>query len=282
MRIGELAALAGVSTRTVRHYHHLGLLPEPARRANGYRDYRLRDAVALARIRRLAETGLSLDEVRDVLADDRGRDLREVLTELDADLARQQEAIAARRARLATLLAQADLHPDAMVSAGMAAVLRDLPAKGSKSAEIDRELLTLMDSVADASSRDEVMAMLDPLMTPDALARGHALYERLDELAAAEPDDPRVAVLAADLAAHLPAEMATAMIRSAGGPWPSVAPETPAADADDPPGSPHDERRSGTWRDTPVPPWLAALGAELSPAQAEVFRLALAELMKTT
>ncbi|GAT66905.1 merR family transcriptional regulator [Planomonospora sphaerica] len=41
MRIGELAALAGVSTRTVRHYHRLGLLPEPERRANGYRVYGL-------------------------------------------------------------------------------------------------------------------------------------------------------------------------------------------------------------------------------------------------
>ena len=35
MRIGELAALVGVSTRTVRHYHHEGLLPEPERLANG-------------------------------------------------------------------------------------------------------------------------------------------------------------------------------------------------------------------------------------------------------
>ncbi|MGH3388683.1 MAG: MerR family transcriptional regulator, partial [Actinomadura sp.] len=86
MRIGELAALVGVSTRTVRHYHHLGLLPEPDRLANGYRDYRLRDAVVLARVRRLAELGLSLDEIRDVLADDRGREFREVLLELDADL----------------------------------------------------------------------------------------------------------------------------------------------------------------------------------------------------
>jgi DNA-binding transcriptional MerR regulator len=99
MRIGELAALAGVSTRTVRHYHHLGLLPEPVRLTNGYREYRLRDAVALARVRRLAEVGLSLDEIRDVLADDQDRELREVLLELDADLARQQEAIGARRNR---------------------------------------------------------------------------------------------------------------------------------------------------------------------------------------
>ncbi|GAA2088011.1 MerR family transcriptional regulator [Actinomadura alba] len=66
MRIGELADLAGVTTRTVRHYHHCGLLPEPARRSNGYRVYGLRDALELVRIRRLTELGLSLDEVRDV------------------------------------------------------------------------------------------------------------------------------------------------------------------------------------------------------------------------
>ena len=62
MRIGELAGLAGFSTRAIRHYHRVGLLPEPARRANGYREYALADAVALARVRRLAEVGLSLDE----------------------------------------------------------------------------------------------------------------------------------------------------------------------------------------------------------------------------
>ncbi|CAM5680517.1 hypothetical protein SRIMM317S_03305 [Streptomyces rimosus subsp. rimosus] len=108
MRIGELAALAGVTTRTVRHYHHLGLLPEPARRANGYRQYGLRDAVTLARVRRLTELGLGLVEVRDVLADDAGRELREVLAELDADLARQEEEIRRRRERLGALLGQVE------------------------------------------------------------------------------------------------------------------------------------------------------------------------------
>jgi len=63
MRIGELASLVGISTRAIRHYHDIGLLPEPARTANGYREYSLRDAVELARVRRLTELGLSLDEV---------------------------------------------------------------------------------------------------------------------------------------------------------------------------------------------------------------------------
>lgn len=77
MRIGEV----GVSTRAVRHYHQRGLLPEPARLANGYREYALTDVVTLARIRRLTELGLTLDEVRDALGDI--RDLREILVELD-------------------------------------------------------------------------------------------------------------------------------------------------------------------------------------------------------
>jgi steroid delta-isomerase-like uncharacterized protein len=47
MRIGELAGLVGISTRASRHYHHVGLLAEPARKANGYREYSLRDAVEL-------------------------------------------------------------------------------------------------------------------------------------------------------------------------------------------------------------------------------------------
>ncbi|MEU1735726.1 MerR family transcriptional regulator [Streptosporangium sp. NPDC020145] len=244
MRIGELAALAGVSTRTVRHYHHLGLLPEPVRLANGYREYGLRDAVVLARVRRLTELGLSLDEIRDVLGPgDRGGDLREALMELDADLARQQEAIGARRERLAALLAEEDLGPDSTVSPGLAAVLRELPAEGSRIAELDRELLTLLDGVTDPEARDRMLGMIRPLTEPEALARGRLLYRRLDELADADPGDPRVAVLAADLAAHLPGELAGAFA----GPY-------------------------------AVEEMAGALGAEMSPAQIEVFRLVLTTL----
>ncbi|MEV6581649.1 hypothetical protein AB0M92_26205 [Streptomyces sp. NPDC051582] len=56
-------------------------------------------------MRRLTELGLGLDEVRDVLADDAGRELADVLEELDADLARQEAAIRERRRRLAALRA---------------------------------------------------------------------------------------------------------------------------------------------------------------------------------
>ncbi|GGS70481.1 MerR family transcriptional regulator [Planobispora rosea] len=256
MRIGELAALVGVSTRTVRHYHQLGLLPEPVRLPNGYREYRLRDAVVLARVRRLAELGLSLEEIRDVLADDQGKELREVLAELDADLARQQEAIALRRARLAALLAEADLHPDSTVSPDVAALLRDLSSGGTAVAAIDREMLALVDTAADPVERERMIGMLRPLTEPEALARGHELYRRIDELAGAELDDPRIPPLAADLVAHLPGEMAAAMVEH----MPRDLGSQPVA-ATSPPGP----RESGGGA------WLEALATELSPAQIEVF-----------
>ena len=64
MRIGELAGLVGISTRAIRHYHRVGLLPEPARKANGYREYSLRDAVELARVRRLARAEPARQAIR--------------------------------------------------------------------------------------------------------------------------------------------------------------------------------------------------------------------------
>ncbi len=59
----ELGELADTSRRTVRHYHDVGLLPEPDRRSNGYGQYGVSHLVRLLRIRRLVGLGLSLPEV---------------------------------------------------------------------------------------------------------------------------------------------------------------------------------------------------------------------------
>ncbi|MEU4341018.1 MerR family transcriptional regulator [Nocardia sp. NPDC023852] len=216
MRIGELARLVGVSTRTVRHYHHIGVLSEPERLVNGYREYGLRDAVLLARVRRLAELGLSLDEVRDVLADDQGRELREVLLELDTDLAGQQEALRVRREKLAGLLALADLDADPTLPPEAAAVLRSVAPGTSRFAEMDREMLALVSGLEQGSA---FMELLKPLTEPEAVARSHALYARLDELQDAPTDDPRIDLLARDLAAHLPAPVIETMIQNLDVPW---------------------------------------------------------------
>src|SRR5689334_2407354 len=157
MRIGELADLVGISTRAIRHYHRVGLLPEPARRANGYREYSLRDAVALARVRRLTELGLSLDKVGEALAGDAERDLAEILRELDADLAGQEADIHRRRARLAQLLPQAEAGgmpaEQAPVSAELAGHFGRLAQVAARrpgphpAAAQDRELMALLETV---------------------------------------------------------------------------------------------------------------------------------------
>ncbi|MFC8075779.1 MerR family transcriptional regulator [Streptomyces sp. NPDC057307] len=243
MRIGEIAALVGVTSRAVRHYHHMGLLPEPERLANGYRVYSVRDAVLLARIRRLSELGLSLDEVRDVLADDAGRELAEVLGELDADLARQEEEIRIRRRRLAELMEEGTLPPEGPVSPTLARLLRDMPETTSVMAAKDRELLTLLDTVGG----DEIVYdALHPLThDPDLLG----LYDRLDELAGAATDDPRIGPLAAALAAVIPDEVLAKLART----------DSPALEG-----------------------FGAAFLADFAPAQAEVARQVMEELAKRT
>ena len=201
MRIGELAALLGVSTRTVRHYHHRGVMPEPARRANGYREYGMRDAITLARVRRLVDVGLSLDEIRDVIADDRSRELPEILREIDAGLAAREREIRTARARLAGLLERAasgTLGPDDTASPELVAFLRAVEAPASESAAWDRGFLMVMDAMAPRAA-----AMLAPPASDSAaMAYANAVYRRLDELADAAPDDPRVEALAAELAEY--------------------------------------------------------------------------------
>jgi DNA-binding transcriptional MerR regulator len=68
MRIGEVAAQAGVTTKAIRYYERIGLLAPPARTEAGYRRY---DAGTLTRLRfvRAAQAvGLSLGEIREVIA----------------------------------------------------------------------------------------------------------------------------------------------------------------------------------------------------------------------
>jgi len=70
LTIGQLASYAGVTVRAVRHYHQLGLLPEPPRDVSGYRAYDAAAVVQLIKIRTLAEAGVPLARVHEVLAAD--------------------------------------------------------------------------------------------------------------------------------------------------------------------------------------------------------------------
>jgi DNA-binding transcriptional MerR regulator len=108
MRIGELAAVAGTTTKTIRFYESAGLLPPPQRTAAGYRMY---DAAAPDRldfIRRSQRAGLTLAQIREVLTIRDGGDapcshVQRLLAERLADLDRQLAELTALRATVCGL-----------------------------------------------------------------------------------------------------------------------------------------------------------------------------------
>lgn len=66
MTIGELAKKTGVTTRTIRYYEEVGLLPPPHRTTNGYRAYDQNHLNGMKMIRRAKRLGFSLKELKEL------------------------------------------------------------------------------------------------------------------------------------------------------------------------------------------------------------------------
>lgn len=101
--IGDLAAQVGVDPRTIRFYERVGLLPKPRRSPSGYRIYGASDGERLGFVLKAKAVGLSLEDIRRILAVRDGGDapcshvrslIREKLDEVEAKIAalRQMEA----------------------------------------------------------------------------------------------------------------------------------------------------------------------------------------------
>ncbi|MFA5564695.1 MAG: heavy metal-responsive transcriptional regulator [Acidimicrobiia bacterium] len=117
MRIGELANQLGLNPRTIRYYESIGLLPEPARTPSGYRDYDERAGELLTFIRTAQGLGITLDEIREILAvRDRGQQpcsyVRDLLRQQVDDIDERIAELGRLRNELVTLDAIADQLPD--------------------------------------------------------------------------------------------------------------------------------------------------------------------------
>ena len=66
MQIGQVAAITGVPTKTIRYYEDIGVLPSPGRAANGYRTYGEDSVDRLRFIKDAQATGLTLEEIATV------------------------------------------------------------------------------------------------------------------------------------------------------------------------------------------------------------------------
>lgn len=195
LTIGQLADYVGVTVRAVRHYHQRGLLPEPGRDASGYRRYGADAVIELIRIKVLADAGVPLARVRELLGAG-PEQLEEAAASIDSALSRQIEELERRRARVAALARGEDVF----LPAELRALLDELEAAGvgprTLSAERDGWILLL------ARHPDEALEWLAEkraLLTDPAFQR---LYRAFDQAADWDRDDPRLERLADDMARY--------------------------------------------------------------------------------
>ncbi|MFE1100142.1 MerR family transcriptional regulator [Nocardiopsis alba] len=196
MRIGELADLAGVTVRTVRYYHQKDVLPEPVRRANGYREYTVDDLVALVRIRWLTRSGLSLSQAGAIVADSVEVSTDSVLDEVDEALRLRIVALADQRRRLAE--ARSGRH---LGLSRLAAALATKPA--------DIPISTLYAHLhTDQEQADRLTEALRRPEVRSALIAAQARFDAVDESTPGEELDrleEEMRGLAAELVRDVPA-----------------------------------------------------------------------------
>ncbi len=203
LTISQLAAHAGVTVRAVRHYHAKGLLPEPERDHSGYRRYDAAAVVELVRIRILADAGVPLSRVRELLAAG-NQELATAVEDIDRRLRAEIRELQRYRERIAKLAAGDSLvlPPEAVAYVDR---MRELGFP-ERLIEIERDSWILIA----AQMPDQVpafMAIKRAQIEHHTLRR---LYLDVGDLADCASNDPRLPVLADRVAAFLDAAAAEA------------------------------------------------------------------------
>jgi DNA-binding transcriptional MerR regulator len=114
LTIGQLAAHVGVTVKAVRHYHRLGLLPQPARDDAGYRRYDAQAVIDLTRIKILRDAGIPLRDIPAALRADHD-DLSATIDTIERDLDARIDALLSRKALVRQLAAGDSLYLPAPV-----------------------------------------------------------------------------------------------------------------------------------------------------------------------
>ncbi|MFC9820193.1 MerR family transcriptional regulator [Streptomyces erythrochromogenes] len=192
VKIGDAAAFAGTTPRAIRHYHEIGLLPEPERGGDGRRRYGYDDMIRLLWIRKMAGVGISLDDMR--AAFDEGRDVEETLCRLEETLAAREADIKRQRAAVQRLRTVGS--PMGLLSELVTDRISHLPPGALRPSDLEALLVTErifgpLGAALQASVFIVLAAHSDLRAEADRLdAADTALDDSVD------PDDPRVEELA--------------------------------------------------------------------------------------
>ncbi|MFJ9694811.1 MerR family transcriptional regulator [Kitasatospora sp. NPDC101183] len=193
--IGQAAAFVGITVKTVRHYHRIGLAPEPERDASGYRRYGSAELLHLVQARTLAAAGVPLAEIGPLLDADPDA-FAATLAEVEGQLTDRIAELTARRDTLHRL-ADGDraLLPDRAC-----ALLDRMPALGFGPDYVaaQREALILARAMVPEGFEGFLDRLEQGLDEPEFVA----LTLRALEAEGWAPDDPRLEELAAALADH--------------------------------------------------------------------------------
>jgi len=196
LTIGQLADYVGVTIRAIRHYHQRGLLAEPPRDTSDYRRYNAQDVIELVRIKTLAEAGVPLSRVKDLLSAD-SDSLATAVTEIQQSLDDHIGQLQRHRDQIAHLTAGDRLY----VPADIADLLDRLRSIGVDEQTVQRERdgWILLAAAAPLHVRlwaKEKTASLDDI-------EFQRLYLAFDQAQEWSPDDPRLEQLADDLTSYL-------------------------------------------------------------------------------
>ena len=199
LMIGQLAAYAGVTVRAVRHYHQIGLLPEPERDASGYRRYGPTAVVSLIKIRTLVNAGVPLSQIGPMLGADASI-FAEAVQRIDSHLRDEIERLENSRKEIARLAAgdSLALPPEVVCYLDR---LREIGAS-ERVVEAERDAWILMAARWPDRVRVWMPGKLAQLDDPHVVR----VYRILSEIGESDAgDDPRLEE-AADLIAGLAAQ----------------------------------------------------------------------------
>ncbi|MBF4995311.1 MerR family transcriptional regulator [Arthrobacter gandavensis] len=180
MRSSELAQLSGLTVRALRHYHQVGVLDEPRRSSNDYREYDVHDLVRVLRIKRLAALGIPLERMP-ALLDDKEKDAGKLLDELEAELTQQIDRLIAQRNLVVSVRAHRatpDLPPELAPFVKLFANAQ-LPTDVSRA---DRDQAVLLAHLAGDDGMPHIVRIYERLSAPDLIPVVSSLVERFAHL----------------------------------------------------------------------------------------------------
>ena len=211
LTIGQVAGYVGVTIRAIRHYHQRGLLAEPERDYSGYRRYDANAVVDLIKIKTLADAGVPLARIKDLLKAE-PEQFSKAVSQVDEELRARIRDLREQRRRIAGLAAGDSLF----LPPKIAELLDQLRAIGvsPRTIQIERDGWILLAArhrdAADEAAKEKVNGLADPEF--------REIYLAYDRAADWDPADPRLEQIADQILAFaakyepgeaaIPAEMA--------------------------------------------------------------------------